>query len=178
MKILFFTLFLFGIFGVIYPASVTLFGYLFFKRQAEGSLLKNSQGQVIGSELLGQTFYSPRYFQGRDALNLETFQDKIDYKFDLYLVKRKFFRNHVNEKILSLKKLNDPLLPIPIDLVTFSASGLDPHISQEGAHYQVKRIALTRNIPEYSIHSLIQKESKGRDYVNVLKLNIELDNTK
>lgn len=169
--------------GLIYPLLVTGMAQIFFPWQANGSLLKRN-GQNIGSLLIGQSFTDPSYFWGRPSAtspfpyNGEASSGSNSGPSNLT------YLTTVKERIMHLKKnnLSNDIL-IPVDLVTASASGLDPDISPLAAHYQIPRIAKTRHLPEHVIAELIQQQMKphiysllGEPHINVLQLNLALDN--
>lgn len=167
--------------GFIYPSLITLIAKTIFPFEANGSLIKN-HGQIVGSALIGQDFSDPKYFWGRLSATTPPYNSTASSGSNLgpnnpELIKR------VKDRIAELKKYDsNNNLPIPIDLVTSSASGLDPHISILAAEYQVSRIAKTRKIREQILKDMIlnnitdrQLFILGEPTVNVLKLNIELD---
>lgn len=165
--------------GVIYPLMVTGIAQVIFPHQADGSLIV-VDGKAYGSELIGQQFDDPKYFWGRPSAagynaaassgsNLGPMNPSLE--------------EVVQTRIDALKAVdpNNPL-PIPVDLVTASASGLDPHISVAAALYQASRVAAARGLSEAEITSLIEKFTEGRQFgifgeprVNVLMLNLSLD---
>ncbi|MFP7477054.1 potassium-transporting ATPase subunit KdpC [Terribacillus saccharophilus] len=161
--------------SVLYPLAVTGIGQLFFPYQADGSLVKDADGRVIGSELIGQTFTDPALFQGRvssidnDASGSGT-PNYAPSNPDLIL--------RTEEAIHAQQAANPDGGSVPLDLVTNSGSGLDPHISIEAAEYQVPRIAEASDISEEELYKLIGEnrtseveELLGAPAVNVLKLN-------
>lgn len=156
--------------GIIYPLFMTAIAQLFFSETANGSILV-SDGKKIGSEKIGQAFQKEKYFWGRPSAS--------QYQYSAATNK-----GVKNESLLQQRQQLTQALQnttgqeqVPIDLITFSASGLDPEISQEAALYQVERIATVRNLPKEKIESLIQDNlsSIGPKRVNVLKLNLALD---
>jgi K+-transporting ATPase ATPase C chain len=177
----FFMLLIFTIItGIIYPVTVTGIAQLLFPHQASGSIINIEDGKAIGSELIGQQFDAPKYFWGRLSA--------VEYNADLssgsnYGPMNPALLEAVQSRIDALKA-SDPnnTLPIPVDLVTASASGLDPHISVAAALYQVHRVASARGLSEADIQSLVEKYTEGRQLgflgeprVNVLLLNLALD---
>jgi K+-transporting ATPase ATPase C chain len=177
--------------GLIYPLVMTGIAGLIFPRQAQGSLIERD-GKVVGSELIGQVFTSDKYFHGRPSAT--TAPDPKDATKTIPAPynaansggsnlgpSNKALIDRVQGDIDALKKEN-PSTPIPADLVTTSASGLDPHISPEAALFQVPRIAKARNLPEDRIRQLVEDNTEGRflgflgePRVNVLLLNLALD---
>jgi K+-transporting ATPase ATPase C chain len=177
-----FTLALTVLTGMIYPALVTLGGKVLFPRQAEGSLLRVGD-KVMGSELIGQSFDDSKYFWGRlSATSPNAYNAASSSGSNLGPLNPALLDN-AKARIASLKKA-DPnnTAPIPMDLVTASGSGLDPHISPEAALYQVARVSQARGIDPQKVSALVRQLTEGRTFgilgekrVNVLKLNIALD---
>ncbi len=164
--------------GVIYPLSVTVIAKLAFPEQANGSLIERD-GKVIGSKLLGQTFTEDKYFWGR--LSANNYDAVSSGGSNLSIANPKLLEI-VNARVEQLKKADpDNTDKIPVDLVTASASGLDPHISLDAAQYQVGRIAKARGIKPEELNEIINKhinwQSKLNEepYVNVLELNLALE---
>ena len=177
--------------GLVYPLAMTGIAGLIFPRQAQGSLIERD-GKVVGSELIGQVFTSDKYFHGRPSAT--TAPDPKDATKTIPAPynaansggsnlgpSNKALIDRVQGDIETLKKEN-PATPVPADLVTTSASGLDPHISPEAALFQVPRIAKARNMPEDRIRQLVEDNTEGRflgllgePRVNVLLLNLALD---
>jgi K+-transporting ATPase ATPase C chain len=174
--------------GLIYPLVVTAIAQVVFPHQANGSLIVIN-GKAYGSELIGQQFDDPKYFWGRlsptgdfpyNAFNAETL---IGSSGSNYGPLNPALKEEVQGRIDVLKAA-DPgnTLPIPVDLVTSSGSGLDPHISIAAALYQVHRVANARGLEEAQVKSLVEKYTQGRQFgflgeprVNVLELNLALD---
>jgi K+-transporting ATPase ATPase C chain len=177
--------------GLAYPLAITGIAGAIFPRQAQGSLIEKD-GKVIGSALIGQAFASDKYFHGRpSATNAPDPKDAtktIDAPYNAANSggsnlgpTSKALADRVKGDVDKLKKEN-PAAPVPVDLVTASASGLDPDISPEAAFFQVPRVAKVRGVPEQSLRSLVQSQIAGRTFgllgeprVNVLKLNLALD---
>ena len=177
--------------GLAYPLAMTGIAQALFPRQAQGSLIERN-GTVVGSELIGQVFESDKYFHGRPSAT--TAPDPNDSTKTVPAPynaansggsnlgpSNKALIDRVQGDIDKLKQEN-PSAPVPADLVTTSASGLDPHISPEAALFQVPRIAKARNLPEERIRQLVTDHTEGRLFgllgeprVNVLLLNIALD---
>ncbi|MGJ0427823.1 potassium-transporting ATPase subunit KdpC [Methylobacter sp.] len=169
--------------GVIYPALVTALAQLFFTEQANGSLVKDEQGQPIGSALIGQLFSDPKYFWGRPSATAPYAYNAAASSGSNLGPTNPALTDAVAVRIQVLRKA-DPAnrAPVPVDLVTASGSGLDPHISLAAADYQVKRIAKVRKMDEARLRELVNASTEGRQWsvfgeprVNVLKLNLALD---
>ena len=177
--------------GLVYPLAMTGIAEVIFPRQAQGSLIERD-GKVVGSELIGQVFASDKYFHGRPSAT--TAPDPKDATKTIPAPynaansggsnlgpSNKALIDRVQGDIEALKNEN-PAAAVPADLVTTSASGLDPHISPEAALFQVPRIAKARNMPEDRIRQLVEDNAEGRflgllgePRVNVLLLNLALD---
>jgi potassium-transporting ATPase KdpC subunit len=168
--------------GIVYPLVITGVAKVAFPRQAEGSLIYQD-GKLIGSTLIGQSFSSPRYFWGRpSATTPQPYNAGASTGSNL---------GPLNPALLEAVKMNAKALhdadpdnrqPIPVDLVTASASGLDPEISPASAHYQAARVARARNLPLAQVEALIDAHEQdrllgviGERRVNVLELNLALD---
>jgi len=169
-------------FGLIYPVAIWGIGTLLFHHQAEGSLVLDKTGKVIGSELVGQSFAKPRYFQGRPSAAGKGY-DPTSTGGTNYGPTSKRLIDATKRAIDALKKANpDAAGPVPMDLVTSSASGIDPDISPEGAYYQAPRVAKARSMALTAVRALIgahviprQLGLLGEPRVNVLELNRALD---
>jgi K+-transporting ATPase ATPase C chain len=177
--------------GLIYPLAMTGVAGVIFPRQAQGSLVEKN-GKVVGSALIGQVFADDKYFHGRpSATNAPDPKDSTKTVDAPYNATNSMGSNlgptnkalidRVKGDVDKLKEEN-PKAQVPIDLVTTSASGLDPHISPEAALFQVPRVAKVRNMPEDRVRQLVQDHVEGRTLgllgeprVNVLALNIALD---
>ena len=177
--------------GLVYPLAMTGIAQVLFPRQSQGSLIERN-GVVVGSELVGQVFESDKYFHGRPSAT--TAPDPNDSTKTVPAPynaansggsnlgpSNKALVDRVQGDIDKLKQEN-PSASVPADLVTTSASGLDPHISPEAALFQVPRIAKARNLPEDRIRQLVADHTEGRFFgllgeprVNVLLLNLALD---
>lgn len=174
--------------GVIYPLAVTGIAQVIFPRQANGSLIEQD-GQIVGSELIGQSFDAPQYFWGRlsatgtYAYNAFNGENLTASSGSNYGPLNPALLDMVQARIDALKAADpDNTLPIPVDLVTASASGLDPHISVAAALYQVARVARERGMSEEQVRELVEQYTEGRTFgffgetrVNVLLLNLALD---
>jgi K+-transporting ATPase ATPase C chain len=166
--------------GLGYPLLVTGVAGLLFPHQAAGSLIKLNDGTVIGSELLAQSFTSDRYFHPRPSAAGNGY-DATSSSGSNLAQSNKALVTRIQGDIDKLAAQN-PGKPVPIDLVTTSASGLDPDITPDAAYYQAPRIAKTRNISPESVQKLIEQHITSRQLgllgeprVNVLKLNLDLD---
>lgn len=168
--------------GVIYPLMVTGIAQLVFPHQANGSLVV-IDGQAYGSELIGQQFDDPKYFWGRPSA---AGYNAAASSGSNYGPMNPDLLQAVQARIDALKAA-DPnnTLPIPVDLVTASGSGLDPHISVAAALYQVHRVASARGVSEAEVRTLVEKYTEGRQFgflgeprVNILLLNLALDGHK
>lgn len=167
--------------GIAYPLIVTEIAQLLFPEQAMGSLIKSEDERIVGSKLLGQPFSSPGYFRGRpSAVGVAGYDASSSTGSNLGPTNSKLFER-IDKDLEQLRKEN-PNMPIPIDLVTASGSGLDPHISPAAAEFQIPRVARERGVSEQEIRKLVGRHTEGRQFgllgeprVNVLELNLELD---
>ncbi len=168
--------------GLLYPLTVTGLAQVLFPFQANGSLITQN-GQVVGSELLGQQFDQPEYFWGRlSATAGQPYNASISGGSNLSVL-NPALQSEVEARLQALKAADpENRLPIPVDLVTSSGSGLDPNISVAAAQYQAQRVAKARGLSLESVNELIQANTQGRwlgifgePVVNVLKLNLALD---
>lgn len=182
-----------GLTGLAYPLAVTGIAAILFPYQAGGSLIERD-GKVMGSALIGQNFSDPKYFHGRPSATTDN--DPNDPSKTIpapYNAANsggsnagptsKALIERVQSDVAALKK--DNLAPVPVDLVTTSASGLDPDITPAAAEFQVARIAAARNVPVERVRALVTKNTEdrflgifGEPRVNVLKLNLALDAAK
>lgn len=167
--------------GMVYPLTVAGIAQLAFPVQSNGSLIVKD-GQVIGSALIGQPFDDPKYFWGRLSATAPFPYNAAASSGSNFGPLNPALFEMVQARIDALKA-NDPTnpLPIPVDLVTASASGLDPHISPAAAEYQVARVARARGLDPATVRRLIAQYTQGRDLsvlgeprVNVLELNLAL----
>jgi potassium-transporting ATPase KdpC subunit len=171
--------------GIIYPVLVTLIAQVIFPHQANGSLIE-SEGKYLGSELIGQQFDQEGYFWGRPSATLPFPYNGSSSSGSNYGPSNKELLVNIQKRIEALKK-SDPenTMSIPVDLVTYSASGLDPHISLAAALYQIPRVARVRDMNEVILQEMVNRFTEGRQFgvlgeprVNVLRLNLALDKIK
>lgn len=168
--------------GLVYPSAVTGLAQLFFPDQANGSLIVHN-GKVVGSKLVGQYFDKPEYFWSRPSATSPFPYNAAASGGSNLGPTNPALIDAVKARVAALRSAdpgNDS--PIPVDLVTASGSGLDPHISPAAAQYQLKRVARARGLDENSLQTLVTQHTEGRQFgllgerrVNVLKLNLALD---
>jgi len=177
--------------GIIYPLAVTGLAQLFFRDKANGQLIVRDGGvagsriissTIIGSRIIGQAFSGPGYFHSRPSSAGDGYDAANSGGSNLSPTNQKLI-SRVSSEVARLRAENS-VTPIPVDLVTTSASGLDPDISLAAAEFQVPRIARERKMPEAEVRSLVQQHTQGRQFgllgeprVNVLGLNLALDDT-
>jgi K+-transporting ATPase ATPase C chain len=170
--------------GIVYPLAVTGIAQLLFPHQANGSLIKRN-GNIIGSELIGQNFDDPKYFWGRLSATTPAYNAAASSGSNFGPLNPDLLKA-AKARIAALKKA-DPTNtePIPVDLITASGSGLDPQISVAAANYQANRVARVRGLSREKVQSLIAKNTQDRTFgvlgerrVNVLELNLALDDAK
>lgn len=170
--------------GMIYPALVTGLARVVFANESDGSLLE-SDGRIVGSALIGQSFSDPKHFWGRPSATSPMPYNAASSGGSNQGPLNPALADAVKGRIETLRASNPfQTAPIPVDLVTASASGLDPHISVAAALWQVPRIARQRHLPEQEIENLVTAQTEGRQLgflgeprVNVLALNLRLDKT-
>ena len=165
--------------GIVYPLIVTGLAQALFPHKANGQLIERG-GKIIGSRIIGQGFSSPGYFRGRPSAAGTGYDAANSAGTNLGPTNKKLI-DSVKAAVDAAKQEN-PRTPVPIDLVTTSASGLDPHISPAAAAFQVPRVARERGVPEPEIKRLVDAHTLGRQLgflgepvVNVLELNLALD---
>jgi potassium-transporting ATPase KdpC subunit len=169
------------IFGLAYPLAVTGLAQVIFPDKANGSLLKRDDGTVIGSALIGQPFSSPGYFRPRPSAAGPAGYDAGASSGSNYGPTNQKLFERVKADVATLQTENPGSL-VPVDLVTTSGSGLDPHISPAAAEFQVPRVARERRMSEEDVRRLVAANTAGRQFgllgesrVNVLALNLDLD---
>ena len=166
--------------GVVYPAAVTLIAQVAFPRQANGSMLV-VDGQTVGSSLIGQAFSDPKYFWGRpSAAGADGYDASASAGSNLSTTSKALI-DRITAEVDRLRAANGDA-PIPADLVTTSASGLDPDISPAAAEYQVARVAAARGISPDAVRAAVARHTEGPLFwflgeprVDVLELNLDLD---
>lgn len=168
--------------GLAYPAVMTVFGQAVFPAQANGSLIEKG-GRVVGSALIGQQFDAPQYFWGRLSATSPIPYNAAGSGGSNLGPLNPALKDQVKSRLDALKAAGTDLSqPVPVDLVTASASGLDPEISPAAADYQVARVARARKMADADVRRLVADHTSGRQFgvlgeprVNVLKLNLALD---
>jgi K+-transporting ATPase ATPase C chain len=172
--------------GLLYPGVMTLAGQLVFPRQAAGSMIV-VDGKTVGSELIGQPFDDPKYFWSRPSATSPFAYNASNSSGSNLGPTNPAFVSGIKANIDAARTANPDMAaaPVPMDLVTASASGLDPHISPAAAEYQAARVAKARKMDMAKVESFIAQNTQGRwlgfigdPGVNVLKLNLALDESK
>ena len=166
--------------GIVYPVVVTVLAQLMFRDKANGSLIEKD-GRVIGSRLIGQTFSGPGYFHSRPSAAGTGYDATASVGTNLGPTSRTLIETNVKSAVDALREEN-PDASIPVDLVTASCSGLDPHITPAAAEFQVARVARERRLAAEDVRRLVNEHTEGRQLgflgeprVNVLELNLALD---
>ncbi|HLV86308.1 MAG TPA: potassium-transporting ATPase subunit KdpC [Candidatus Sulfotelmatobacter sp.] len=165
--------------GLVYPLVVTGLAQVLFREKADGQIIRRN-GEAIGSRIIAQPFTSSKYFHPRPSAAGNGYDAANSGGTNLASTNQKLI-DRVRSDAAALQQEN-PGQPVPVDLVTTSASGLDPEISPAAAEFQIPRIAKARGIPESKVRELVQKHTRQRDLgllgeprVNVLELNLDLD---
>jgi potassium-transporting ATPase KdpC subunit len=166
--------------GIIYPFAVTGLSELLFKEKTRGSLIER-EGKVVGSRLIGQPFKGPGYFHSRPSAAGSGYDATASGGTNLGPTSKQLLEEQVKARAEQLHAENSNV-KVPIDLITSSGSGLDPHISPAAAEFQIPRVALERRMSDDELQRLIRKHTEGRQFgvlgelrVNVLELNLALD---
>lgn len=168
--------------GILYPAVITGLAQLIFPIQANGSLISQNS-ELVGSALIGQQFDQPQYFWGRLSATSKVAYNASASGGSNYSVLNPALEQQVKDRLAALKEADsENMQPVPVDLVTASGSGLDPHISVAAAQYQAARVAKARGLSLVQVEALIAQNTRGRilgflgeQTVNVLELNLALD---
>lgn len=168
--------------GLVYPLAITGIAQLAFPAQANGSLIVND-GKPLGSERIGQPFSDPKYFWGRPSATGPQPYNGLGSSGSNQGPTNPALLEAIKERVAALRAVDpDNTTPVPVDLVTASGSGLDPHISPAAAEYQVARVARLRDLDPAAVRALVARHTDGRDLgvlgeprVNVLRLNRALD---
>jgi len=177
------TVFTLVVTGLVYPLVTTGAAAVLFPSRAAGSLVTDEKNQVVGSELIGQGFASPAYFQSRPSAAGDNGWDAANSSGSNLGPTSKKLRDAVKDRVTKIRADNpDARGDVPAELVTQSASGLDPHLSLEAAVWQLPRVAKARNVTASRVAGLVDELTEGRDLgvfgeprVNVLRLNLALD---
>lgn len=169
------------IFGLVYPLALTALAQLLFADKADGQLVRRADGTLAGSRIIGQPFSSPGYFRPRPSAAGPAGYDAGASASSNYGPTNRKLLERVKAGVAALRAEN-PGRPVPVDLVTTSASGLDPHITPAAAEFQVPRVARERGMSEDELRRVVDAHTEGRQFglfgeptVNVLELNLDLD---
>ena len=167
--------------GLIYPLVVTGVAQVIFNDKANGQLIRRSDGTTIGSRLVGQPFSSPGYFRSRPSVAGAAGYDASSSSGSNLGPTNQKLIDRIKADVEKLQAEN-PGVPVPVDMVTTSGSGLDPHISPAGAEFQVPRVARERSMSEAEVRTVVAAHTEDRQFgflgeprVNVLELNLDLD---
>ncbi|CDH21736.1 P-type ATPase, high-affinity potassium transport system, C chain [Xenorhabdus bovienii str. kraussei Quebec] len=171
--------------GIAYPLLITGIANALFPHQAKGALIEHN-GKWVGSELIGQSFTQAIYFHGRPSMTLERPYNALSSGGSNFATTNPALTYQIHQRVTQVRLFNhSENSAIPVDLITASGSGLDPHISPNAAEFQAQRVATARHLPINVISKLIQEhtaypplEYMGEPVVNVLELNLALDNLK
>lgn len=169
--------------GLVYPLVITGLAQLIFPDKANGQLIRGSDGTLIGSRLIGQPFSSPGYFRSRPSAASATGYDAAASGGSNLGPTNHNLIDRIKSDVEKLHADN-PARPVPVELVTSSGSGLDPHISPAAAEFQVPRVARERGMTETDVRTIVTSHTEGRQFgllgeprVNVVELNLHLDRT-
>jgi K+-transporting ATPase ATPase C chain len=169
--------------GLLYPFVMTGLAQVLYPWRANGSLMTDEKGQIVGSELIGQGFASPAYFQPRPSAAGEKGYDATSSSGSNLGPTSKKLQDRINDDLKRLKEQNpDAAAPVPAELVTASASGLDPHLSADAMLWQLPRVAKARGVAAERVKAVVDSNVEGRTFgilgeprVNLLIVNLALD---